>query len=51
MAISGHKSERVFLNYVKVEKAENAKRIVNMLFLVESKKVLLIMWLFFYWSQ
>lgn len=29
MAISGHKSERVFLNYVKVEKAENAKRIAK----------------------
>lgn len=26
MAISGHKTERVFLNYVKVEKAENARR-------------------------
>jgi site-specific recombinase XerD len=29
MAISGHKSERVFLNYVKVEKTENAKRIAK----------------------
>jgi integrase len=29
MAISGHKTERVFLNYVKVEKVENAKRIAK----------------------
>ncbi len=29
MSISGHKSERVFSNYVKVEKAENAKRIAK----------------------
>lgn len=29
MAISGHKSERVFMNYVKVEKAENARRIAK----------------------
>ena len=29
MAISGHKSERVFLNYVKVQKVENAKRIAK----------------------
>lgn len=29
MAISGHRSERVFLNYVKVEKVENAKRIAK----------------------
>jgi integrase len=29
MAISGHKSERVFLNYVKVQKIENAKRIAK----------------------
>ncbi len=29
MAISGHKTERVFLNYVKVEKTENAKRIAK----------------------
>jgi Phage integrase family len=29
MAISGHKSEKVFLNYVKVEKTENAKRIAK----------------------
>lgn len=29
MAISGHKSERVFINYVKVEKIENAKRIAK----------------------
>jgi integrase len=29
MAISGHKSERVFLHYVKVEKTENAKRIAK----------------------
>lgn len=29
MAISGHKSERVFLNYVKVGKIENAKRIAK----------------------
>lgn len=29
MAISGHKTERVFLNYVKVEKIENAKRIAK----------------------
>ena len=27
MSISGHKSERIFLSYVKVEKVENAKRI------------------------
>ena len=32
MAISGHKSERVFLNYVKVEKIENAKRIAKHIF-------------------
>lgn len=29
MAISGHKSEHVFLNYVKVQKVENAKRIAK----------------------
>lgn len=29
MAISGHKTERVFLNYVKVQKVENAKRIAK----------------------
>lgn len=29
MAISGHKTERVFLNCVKVEKIENAKRIAK----------------------
>lgn len=29
MAISGHKTERVFLNYVKVKKIENAKRIAK----------------------
>ncbi|MFN3968482.1 tyrosine-type recombinase/integrase [Flavobacterium sp.] len=29
MAISGHKSEKVFMNYVKVEKTENAKRIAK----------------------
>lgn len=29
MSISGHKSERVFLNYVKVQKVENAKRIAK----------------------
>lgn len=32
MSVSGHKSERVFLGYVKVDKIENAKRIAKSTF-------------------
>jgi len=35
MAVTGHTSEKVFLNYIKISNEENAKR---MLELINSKK-------------